>query len=133
MPAFPVGALLERIDDIADGPTRLISAASAHRGRVRILWTGAEREMNLRDSPFVRLVLFSGVPVGLYHTSGIRRGEVLESLGVGADGLSRYRIKVDGEEIVLAETQSRGSKRSENTQSNIRTRLFAIHTTCPTS
>lgn len=105
MPGFPVGALLERIDDIADGPTRLISAASAHRGRVRILWTGAEREMNLRDSPFVRLVLFSGVPVGLYHTSGIRRGEVLESLGVGADGLSRYRIKVDDEEIVLAETQ----------------------------
>jgi len=105
MPAIPLGALIARIDDAADGPARLIRAALPHRGRVKLLWTGAEREMNLSDSPFVRLSLFSGVPVGLYHTSGIRKGEVLDSLGLGSDGLSRYRVKVDGEEIILAETQ----------------------------
>ena len=105
MSEFPLGALLARIDDAADGPARLIRAALPHRGRVKLLWTGAEREMNLSDSPFVRLSLFSGVPVGLYHTSGMRKGEVLESLGLGSDGLSRYRIKVDDEEIILAENQ----------------------------
>ena len=105
MSAFPLDALLARIDDAADGPARLIRAALPQRGRVKLLWTGAEREMNLSDSPFVRLSLFSGVPVGLYHTSGMRKGEVLESLGLGSDGLSRYRIKVDDEEVILAESQ----------------------------
>lgn len=103
--AIPVGALLARTDEAADGPARLIRTALPHRGRVKLLWSGAEREMNLSDSPFVRLSLFSGVPVGLYHTSGMRKGEVLESLGIGSDGLSRYRIKVGDEDVVLAENQ----------------------------
>ena len=105
MSAFPLGALLTRIGDTDDGPARLIRSTGPSRGRVKILWTGAEFEMNLGDFPFSRLCLFSGVPVGLYRTSGPCGGEILENLDNGSDGLWRYRVKVEDDEVTLVETQ----------------------------
>ena len=101
---FLIGSLLTRIDH-SDGPARLIRHSGSHRARVKILWTGAEYEMNLGDSQFTRLRLFSGVPVGLYRASGPCAGEIIENLGDGPDGLGRYRVKVDDTEVVLLETQ----------------------------
>src|SRR5579872_4513744 len=105
MSAIPLGALLTRTGDTDDGPARLIRITGPSRGRIKILWTGAEFEMNLGERLFSRLCLFSEVPVGLYSTSGVREGKILEYLGDGADGLSRYRVKVVDEEVVLSETQ----------------------------
>lgn len=105
MPAIPLGALLTRTGDTDDGPARLIRSTGPSRGRIKVLWTGAEYEMNLGDLPFSRLCLFSGVPVGVYRADGPRGGEILAYLGDGADGLLRYRVKVADDEVVLAETQ----------------------------
>lgn len=61
--------------------------------------------MNLAASPFARLDLFSGVPVGLYHSTGLRTGKVLENLGNGPNGLCRYRVSVDTTDLLFEETQ----------------------------
>lgn len=105
MSAIPLGALLARTGDTDDGPARLIRSTGPSRGRVKVLWTGAEYEMNLGDLPFSRLCLFSGVPVGVYRADGPRGGEILAYLGDGPDGLLRYRVRVADDEVVLAETQ----------------------------
>jgi len=105
MLVFPQGALLKKSEDMDDGPARLIRTTNSSRGRIKLLWTGAEYEMNLGDSQFTRLALFSGVPIGLYRNSGPCKGEILENLGDGSDGLWRYRVKVDDTEVILAETQ----------------------------
>src|ERR1700733_5028111 len=105
MSVFPLGALLTRIGDTDDGPARLIRSTGPSRGRVKILWTGDDSEIEFGYFPFSRLCFFSGVPVGLYRTSGPCGGEILENLDNGSDGLWRYRVKVEDDEVTLVETQ----------------------------
>jgi hypothetical protein len=61
--------------------------------------------MNLTVAPFGHLELFSGNPVSLYRSSGPCGGEIVENLGIGPNGLWRYRVRADDGDVILEETQ----------------------------
>ena len=92
--SFPAGALLRRNDDTDGGPARLIRSTTPTRGRVQFLWTGTELEMNLADSAFARLGLFSGVLVSLPNGTSGAVGEIVERLETPDSGLRRYRVRI---------------------------------------